>query len=273
MHKNNKGQALLLVLLAMAVIITVVLSVASRSITDLVVTTQDEESLRAFSAAEIGVEKALIIGSDIPQTQIGDATYTAEVGGFPSGSLDYVYPFTVSESESATVWFMSHDPTTGQLTCSSPNICYRRTSVRFCWGETTSPAVEFTFYYESGGVTRIERAAYDPSSSRRASNGFRAPSGTCRAGGKTYRHSATIAMSSLGVNISTLRFARVRALYDDLSFAAVGLGGSPLPPQGRRVESTGSVGDATRKVEVYALFPDTPSIFDTALFSSGGLSK
>jgi Tfp pilus assembly protein PilX len=51
---------LLIVLLAITVILTVVLSVTSRSVTDVTVTTYEEDALRAFSAAEAGVETALL---------------------------------------------------------------------------------------------------------------------------------------------------------------------------------------------------------------------
>ena len=54
--QNQSGQALLLVLLSMAVILTVVLSILSRSILDVAVTTGEEEALRAFSAAEAGMQ-------------------------------------------------------------------------------------------------------------------------------------------------------------------------------------------------------------------------
>ena len=52
--KIESGQALLLVLLGMAVVLTIVLSILSRSVTDIAVTSREEEALRAFSAAEAG---------------------------------------------------------------------------------------------------------------------------------------------------------------------------------------------------------------------------
>ena len=53
-RQTQSGQALLVILLSMAVILTLVLSVASSSITDVTVTTFEEDALRAFSAAEAG---------------------------------------------------------------------------------------------------------------------------------------------------------------------------------------------------------------------------
>ena len=59
----QSGQALLIVLLGMAVVLTMVLSVVSRSVTDIQLTTRDDEALRAFSAAEAGV----VLSTDITQ--------------------------------------------------------------------------------------------------------------------------------------------------------------------------------------------------------------
>ncbi len=46
----------MLVLLSMSVVLTLVLFILSRSITDIAVTTSQEEAVRAFSAAEAGVD-------------------------------------------------------------------------------------------------------------------------------------------------------------------------------------------------------------------------
>ena len=59
-EKNQKGQALIIILLVMSVVLTVVLSSVSRSVTEIVVTGYEEDALRAFSAAEAGVEEKLL---------------------------------------------------------------------------------------------------------------------------------------------------------------------------------------------------------------------
>lgn len=56
---KNRGQMILVILLVMAVGLTIGLSVASRSITDVNFSTKIEDSSRAFSAAESGIEEAL----------------------------------------------------------------------------------------------------------------------------------------------------------------------------------------------------------------------
>ncbi|MFH0863897.1 MAG: PilX N-terminal domain-containing pilus assembly protein, partial [Candidatus Gottesmanbacteria bacterium] len=61
--KNNigkqNGQILLIVLLVMVVGLTMGLSLATRSATDVKISSQLEHSSRAFAAAEAGIEAAL----------------------------------------------------------------------------------------------------------------------------------------------------------------------------------------------------------------------
>src|SRR3989344_1324281 len=57
--KSSKGQILILFLLVLVVGVAIVLSVASRTITDIRTTTTSDESNRAYFAAEAGIEEAL----------------------------------------------------------------------------------------------------------------------------------------------------------------------------------------------------------------------
>lgn len=57
--KHRSGQAALIVTLVVIVGLTVAVAVISRSVTDVGVSTQEEERARSFSAAEAGVEDAL----------------------------------------------------------------------------------------------------------------------------------------------------------------------------------------------------------------------
>src|SRR4030042_5279467 len=56
---NSKGQILVLFLLVLVIGLSIVLLVASRTITDIRTTTTSDESNRAYFAAEAGVEEAL----------------------------------------------------------------------------------------------------------------------------------------------------------------------------------------------------------------------
>ena len=56
---NQKGQALLIVVLVMVVALTVTLSLVSRSVVDLKTSTDQADSQKALAAAEAGAEQAI----------------------------------------------------------------------------------------------------------------------------------------------------------------------------------------------------------------------
>src|SRR3972149_7035843 len=202
--KRESGQALLLVLLSMAVVLTVVLSILSRSVTDVAVTTREEEALRAFSAAEAGVEQALIIGSDIGTTTIGDASFSADVSSYAVGQQEFANPISVASGESVLFWFVAHDPNTGDMVCNVSYPCFTGSQIKVCWGnpgtasdQATTPAIEVSTFYEAtpGNPTtmRIARDTSDPNAGRRTGNNFATPdAGTCTVVGEDFQFGKTV---------------------------------------------------------------------------------
>ncbi len=296
-YKVQSGQALVLVLLSLAVVLTLVLFILARSITDIAVSSREEEAVRAFSAAEAGVEKALIAGSSSGLTQIGDATFNATVSSFAAGVQAFTYPMNVSSGDSVTLWFVNHD-TDGNIECSGANPCFTGSKLKICWGKagtssavSVTPAVEVSFFYVATpgdySTMKIARVAFDPNSGRRSSNFFAAPdAGTCTIDGETFEFQKTIDVAALSTPIPAssysfqngLQFARVRMLYNtdtdhkvgfDVNFA----GNSALPSQGQQIDSTGTAGEANRRIAVFQGWPEPPSVFDYAVYSSTGLTK
>ncbi len=296
---SEKGQALLLVLLGMAVILTIVLSIVSRSITDITVSTKEEEALRAFSAAEAGVERALITGSNIPLTPIGDAFFTANVTGAPSPSRDFAHPIGIISGESLIIWFVNHD-SNGNSTCTG-NSCFTGDKFKLCWGtpgtgagSSTTPAVEVSVFYAATpgdySTVKIARDAIDPNSGRRSTNAFSAPdAGGCQIGNSSFAFQKTINLGTGGLGIpqasynsqNGLQFARIRMLYNtdiahELGVSTSGFTGSGnflFPAQGSSIVSTGVAGVSNRKVEVFQGYGEPPPIFDAAIFSPSGITK
>lgn len=276
----QRGQALVIILLVLAVALTVVLSVVSRSVTDIAITTKEEDASRAFSAAEAGVEEALITGADVADVSIGEAKYSVDVEDLAVGGREFPYPEKISAGDAATVWFISHAPD-GSLTCPT---CYTGSSMKVCWGEpgtrngsSDTPALEAaTFYKTSGGEYRVARAAFDPNATRRADNSFSTPSlanGSCSIAGQNYAFATNVSFSGFNTG---LQLSHLRLLYNTDRPHSVGatVPSGQLPSQGKKIQSTGTAGEATRKVEVYELFSDLPPIFGLGVFTgSGGISK
>lgn len=288
---RQSGQALLLVVLSMATISTLVLSVISRSISDIAITSQDEESLKAFSAAEAGIEQVLIAsqpqsitGVVSNQGQSGQTSYDAQVSGFPTSTSEYVYPAEILAGDTASIWLVSHNAQ-DRPTCSGLP-CYTASQLTLCWGKSgtsasssTTPAVLVRTYYQSGSRIRTVQTALDPNAGRIGASKFTL-AGSCpisSISGQSFAFGSVISFASIPnyTTAGTLKAISVRMLYNNQSqtLAARAGGAGILPSQGRQISSTGISGAASRKVEVYALYPDIPPVFSAALFSGGGITK
>jgi len=188
----EQGQALVLVLLALAVALTVTLFVLSRSITDVAVSGSQEAAVRAFSAAEAGVERAIVTGSGGTNVTVGNGKYTTTVASYGTATdeangLVFNTPYKFESGESATIWFVAHD-VNGNITCSDvarpcfaglgftgvdPSILSNNDFIWVAWGDpgtlgnnATAPAVELTLFYTTTpldySTLKIGRVTLDP---------------------------------------------------------------------------------------------------------------
>lgn len=285
---QSSGQALLVVVVTMAVIVTIALSVASRSVTDISVTTKEEEALRSFSAAEAGIEQTLL-NPTVTSGTFGNATFTTTSTNVAQGAKTFNYPKDLVSGNNATFWFISHNDT-GSLVCDASRPCFTGNTVKLCWGKTdspsgnaTTPALEVSVFYDPNfdGVysdLAVVRDTYDPNTSRLTTNNFTGAGGSCTIDSKGYAFSQTVNLATLGVpaaaynNARGLIFVKTRMLYNIDSQQPIGLdvtsGPAVLPSQGTQVESTGQSGAANRKVQVFTLFPEPPAIFDSVLYTA-----
>ncbi|MBI3396854.1 hypothetical protein HY045_00095 [Candidatus Woesebacteria bacterium] len=313
-RERQSGQAVLIFLLFMAVVLTVALSFISRSTTDVNISSRGEQSLRAFSAAEAGVENALITGVSETGTQISSSdpstTYTTTASAI--ADKDFNSPNDFYSGESMTLWFVDHD-SNGNYACTGTGInCFKGAaapSLKLCWGTpgttlANSSALEVSVFYAtdptkvvkiSGGNTtydfssvKVARAAIDPNGASRAGpTGFpltnfsyNLDAGTCKVKGTAYQFQKTFNIGTdLGIPSAVhtqdygLLFARVRFLYNTTTKQPLGGHVEPvnLPKQGLDITAVGNSGESTRKLHVFQSLGEPPGIFDSTLFSPGGL--
>lgn len=274
MKKNEAGQAVLIVLLSLSVVLIIVMYILSRTITDISLSGKDENSMRAFSAAEAGVERALVIGSD-QGGSVGDAQFNATVTNFAQGEESVIYPVSLKSGESAVFWLKRDgDPTV-----------FLGNNLKVCWGqsgtasnESLTPAIEVSFYFDS----KIARVVVDPNTTRLStegiSNNFESISGSnCEIDGESFAFYKNINLGSLGINplVNNLYFMSARLLYNTTIGHKIALdvtGSGMLPAQGVKVKSTGSFDEANRTIEVYELYPAIPDIFTNTIFSVNGIT-
>lgn len=290
--KRESGQALVIVLLSLAVVLTIVLFILARSTTDIAVSSRSAEATRAFSAAEAGVENALVIGIGGSGT-VGNANYSANVSDFAVGQTSFNYPIELYSGDSMTIWFVSHDSKGNIIPCTGTN-CFAGTAIEPCWGkdsaiDATTPAIELSVFYEAtpGDIStlRIGRTTYDPNGGRIGGNKFNQTFGlNCSVSGASYGFKKSINFADLGIPGSSyntpggLLFARLRMFYNSdlpqpVGISVVGTNGSVLPSQGTNIDSTGQAGESNRRVNVFQGWPEPPEVFDFAIYSSTGLTK
>ncbi|MCX6792393.1 MAG: pilus assembly PilX N-terminal domain-containing protein, partial [Candidatus Gottesmanbacteria bacterium] len=266
-RKNNQsGQIALIALLVLTVATTVGLSLVARSTTDVSVTRNIEESSRAFSAAEAGIEEALKTGVGSSGTIDSSLGITYSVMPVPvAGGVGnpFVFPQPTLKEDTETVWLVNHDPATGMI-IETPT--YTANTITVCWGGSPAPAVVVSILYKTGVSYRVAKAAYDPDTSRTPPNNFSgATNGGCTA---NTAYKATINFPGLGINPDPdiLIALRIRPVYNNAQIAVQPA--QVLPVQGNNIESVGKAGaDVNRKIVVYQQYRAPASIFDYAVYS------
>lgn len=284
--KQQKGEMILIILLVMAVGLTIGLSVASRSLTDIRLSTQIEESSRAFSAAEAGIESILKQGifsaSDIPSTPITgtNTTYNVSLSSLGNSASLFEFPSDISEGDAQTIWLVPQK----EGGPDTEGTDYNSQQIAVCWKALSSavaaPALEVSvLYIDTNGDYEIARNAYDPDNTARSGNGFTtsgisSPSTNCS--GYDYEVMVDFATldDALPITASDKLVAlRLRPVYAGARLAVLPQGAS-LPEQGKNIVSTGQTASGvSRKWNVVQTYSAPHDIFDYALWSGTEISK
>ena len=271
-RSSQSGQIVLIVLLVLTIATTIALSLISRSTTDVTISSQLEDSSRAFGAAEAGIEEALKSGTGTGGAKVLTAgvTYSASVSSI--GGVAGVFQFSKKSFRGVTetLWLVSHNAD-GTL-AETPT--YTNPSLSICWtSETTKPAIAASILYKRAGIYYVAKDAFDPDATRAATNtfsGVTASSGGCGVP-SMYRRLITFADYGINPVTDTLLMLRIRPVYSDTQLAI----DAPvaLPLQGNKIESSGTTGAGiTRKILVYRQYHVASGIFDRSLYSQSSLS-
>lgn len=268
---SERGQILLITLLVLTVATTIALSLIGRATLDLSISNQLEESSRAFSAAEAGVELALKSGSGSngPQVLTSGVTYDVTVNpiGVTAGlSNIYTISHQTSRDSTETVWLVNHS----DATTITETPTYTNNAITVCWSQGTTPAglVISVLYKTNLGAYDVARAAFDPSAASRGNHFDGTGISTSGCNQSTW-YSKVLDFTSLGITpaTDTIIALRIRPVYADATIAVDG-GTLALPNQGSVIESTGQTGSGvTRKVIVYKQYRAPLSVFDSVIYS------
>ncbi len=281
MKDAELGQILLVILLVMTVGLTIVLAVVSRSITDIRISQQEEDSARALSVAEAGIERALVGGPSIDT--IGGITYrvSSEVLG-DSKNFDFGGgKFAAGDTQ--TVWLLPHVANGEELDESGVGFPYNE-KITVCWGDNPEDksALEVILIYK-GGVDaddfKIGRRVFDADYGRAAENKFDQADDidgdNC---GSKLAFGENIDFTDFTHNFegTKLYVLRLKLLYNNQPQPlAVSSESEKFPSQGNCYISTagGEESGITRRVRQCQFYKSPPEIFDYVLFSEEDLTK
>ena len=269
----QRGQILLITLLVLAFAVTVAIAVISRSTTDLAITSQMEDSARAFSAAEAGIEEGMSSSVSSVKTLSASAQYSVTVSSIGNASGVLTFPKLTTREFTETVWLVNH-AADGSI---DETRVYQPPYVDVCWTKSgaTIPAFAISILYKRGSTYLVAKGAYDPDTTRAVVNKFSAPtSATAGSECGTSDYRARLTFANFGINPAsdTLLMLRTRPVYEGTTFSIDST--ATLPLQGKRVESVGtSQGGATRKIVVVQQYRSAESFFDAALYSQANLVK
>ena len=280
---NQSGQIILILLLVMTIALGVGLSIVQRSLTDISTSTKVEQSSRAFSAAEAGIEKA--IKGDLSPVSFPDAQSAAATSvSVPEFNQALEFP-PLGKEEIAHFWLADlYDSTNNP-----PDPYYLGGAIDLYWGTPGLPAsdqaaIEVNVVHLLSGVYQTKKFYFDPNDTRNDKNGFTPV--TCS------NHTIT---TSFGPNrnffckvtldfttppaLGTRMIIRTRFLYTGVSqpVALQPLGGCEkdcsLPKQAKIYSAIGTSGETQRTIQLFTLDKVVPFYFDYAIFSAGPIEK
>jgi len=283
----------------MTVALAIGLSVVQKSLIDISTASKVEQSSRAFSAAEAGIEKALkgdtalqeFIDNSSKITNITDTGLIPQVAadGVRQSALEFP-PF--AKEDVVQVWLADY-----KSTSNPPPVFYNppSNSLDVYWGTNNAPATDqaaielTTVYYDK--IYKSVKWYLDSSALRASTNGFQTvdqPAGNCNNSNtpvgslSSYQCKITLDYSNRipeAIPSPVLMLVRARLLYNitsqPLAVQAVGTCGSrcSLPSQAREIISTGVSGETQRRVKLFQLDKVVPPYFDYAIFSAGPINK
>ena len=263
---NQKGQILLITIMLLATVLTVVLAVTFKSTTETQITKLEEESQKALSAAEAGIEASLASGNIVDFSTLNvpsGFTGSASVSTTPSRTFlspvirkdqqFTIYLATPQETAPGVYDFLSLTPGySGNLT--------------LCFGNQpeSDPALELTLI-KQGDL--IQRYVINPESDPSLISGIGTLTGVSP-GGNCPSEVAFSNQFTLDTGVDNLLLL-IRVLSSSPTQTRVGLyaDGGNLPLQGRTITSEAkSPTGVSKKVQLFQSFPQIPAEFFVTSF-------
>lgn len=262
MRKNKffeKGQILLIIALLSTVLLTSVFSISQISTKETKIAKLEEDSKKAFAAAEAGIEKAI---RDLPLG--GSFSFSLEEGKINVNATTqavrkstFVSPL-VKKDQQYTFYMADYNPQNNTFS----NYFTGNLEIYF-QGENCSsttnppPTLELTII---SSTNTIQRKIIDPCQKVTTSPDLSVSSGDYTLENQPFNYKTTTSLS-----ISNTKLLIIRSLFNQTK---IGLAANTnLPPQGKTIISTGQTSTGVKKtIEFFQSFPQIPAEFFVTSF-------
>ena len=279
-QKTQQGQALLFVVVAMTIALSIGINASVRTISSLSRTTRTDTASRSLAAAEGGIERFLALSTqELEQTAGGTcAAGTNDDSGaclveFDADTEDILlsqafvtveryqpshYPFTLDSGQIKEINL--YDFTGGTY--------YTESTVDLCWTSDPASDLMYTSYNDAGVQARGGLTGNSSPGAPYASEGFT----NAGAGHDGFDNCEEVDIAS------DIYGLRVRSMGGTSNVGVFPTNGATLPLQGYRITSVGRLEQdtgvtATRQITIIRTLPYLPVSFDYALYSEGAIVK
>jgi hypothetical protein len=295
---DEGGQALLFVIVAMTIALTVGIGVTNRTVSSLRRTSSTDTASRVYAAAEGGIEWFLrqplnVLsklsdgdtnnGSECPSGTSWETEYpsncilTYDPQGndkITSRALISVKTFSTNSaaalgSSSENYWFSLNPGDVKEVSLRDfQNLTYFQGTLDLCWKSLSSTSSSWIYYLTYGKDGISAKQLVSPS---QITPGTYIVSGTVTAGSGRDEYD-----SCQAIPITDTNGIRIKSLYAP-SKVAIYPSGSNFPIQGYQITSLGQIDNvaekvkATKTIRVYRSLPYAPSSFDYAIYTNGNL--
>ncbi|NMB70340.1 hypothetical protein GYA27_04030 [candidate division WWE3 bacterium] len=298
--KNEQGQALLFVVVALTVAMAIGMSVSTRTISSVRRSTSTDTSSRVYSAAEGGIEWFLnqpstVLnalsdgntngGSECPSgTQPHETNGAACVINYSSATGDNVRsraivtiaPFTYNSPTGSPnhYWFYVN---TGEVKEVALGGSYNG-NMRVCWSSQDSaitPDIYYSYYNNNNGIIRksILKNQSRPNVNVSETNPVTL---TTTASGTSYPTLDFTDCAVINISNNSVMGIRFKAMYAPAKVGVFEMDDT-LPVQGYTISSIGELFEnelirTVKKLRVYRSFQYLPAVFDYAIYSDTNLA-
>lgn len=259
--KNNQsGQVAIIILLIMVVLLTVGLSLASRTTQEVFLSTQEAESARVFNAAESGVEDALSYDFEqiTEEYENGELVsvnpsdpYAENVSTVTTINPNNELETKITEGSTVHIDLDNYGSSTFQVDWSRKSAC-------------DAASIIVSTYYDDSGTTKVVHDAFGTNDCT-ARSGDEFTQEAAGSGTYLYSHAVTLPSDPL--------FARVKAIYNDTSLRVTGGSGFPTQFFTIRSQADNQLGDENRTIEVGRSLSTAPGFMDYSIYSGGSLTQ